>query len=297
MAQGQLQASKLETLAARLQELLTDEFSTQVLSGSMMALWVTANPLRLSHFSAGLRELYGHTLHTVAPDDEVKSCEWFSAETQDGRPSRRQRIRFGIQGGLSDEAVAALGVESNEIHGEMLAVIDQLSKFTHVRPNTIEVAPEEAEAFACDAVATFVAFFETLEECRRGVRRAVEYAVNDHALEVFTQEMFSEIDILSTRSAVDGVQIGSLEITSIGPALVNYRVTGDVYVELSYGSKSDFQRDMGAEIRTDFPFLLTMSAPVGALKAFQDPNPSIDTSSWYDDGDSEDDNFAKITDY
>jgi hypothetical protein len=57
MAQGQRQTSKLETLAARLQELLTDGFSTQVLSGSMMALGVTANPLRLSHFSAGLREL------------------------------------------------------------------------------------------------------------------------------------------------------------------------------------------------------------------------------------------------
>lgn len=47
----------------------------------------------------------------------------------------------------------------------------------------------------------------------------------------------------------------------------------------------------------NFPFLLTMSAPVSALKAFQDPNPSIDTSSWYDDGDSGDDNFAKMTDY
>lgn len=297
MAQGQAEPSRLETLAAALGSLLTDEFSTQVLSGSMMAFGVAANPLRLSHFSAGLRELYGHTLQMVAPDDDVKSCGWFSPETQDGRPSRRQRIRFGIQGGMSDEAVSALGIESDEIHGEMLAVIDQLSKYTHVRPNTIEVSAEEAEAFACDAVATFVGFFETLEECRGGVRRAVEYAVNDHALEVFTQEMFSEIDILSTRSAVDGVQIGSLEITSIGPGLVNYRVTGDVYVELSYGSKSDFQRDMGAEIRTDFPFLLTMSAPVSALRAFQDPNPSIDTSSWYDDGDSEDDNFAKITDY
>lgn len=297
MTDVQPAVSRLETLAIALRALLADEFSTQVLVGSMMAFGATTNPLRLSHFAAGLRELYGHTLQKMAPDDEIKACTWFTPETQDGRPTRRQRVRFGIQGGMSDAAVTALGVDIGEIHGEVLAVIDGLSKYTHVRPNTIEVPVDDAEAFACDAIATFVTFFETLEECRRGVRRSVEHAVNDHALEVFTQEIFSEIDILSTRSSIDGIQIESLAITNIGPVLVDYRVTGDVYVELSYGSKTDFQNDMGAEIRTDFPFVLTMSAPVVALNAFQDANPSINTSSWYDEGDDEVDNFENIKDY
>lgn len=288
---------RLEKLASQLDALLTDEFSKKILAGSIMAFGVKANPLRLSQFAAGMRELYGHTFHSMAPDDDVKACEWFRPETQDGRPTRRQRIRFSIQGGMLDEAVKELGVDTAQIYGEILAVIDELSKFTHVRPDTMEIPADDAENFACDAIATFADLFHSLEECRTAVRRAVEHAVDDHALEVFTQEVFSEIDILSTRSSVEGVQIGALEITSIGPDLIGYRVIGDVYVELSYGSKSDFKRDMGAEITTDFPFVITMSAPVGAPKAFRDVNPSIDTSSWYDEGDDDDDNFLKIVDY
>lgn len=154
---------RLEKLASQLDALLADEFSRKILTGSIMALGVKANPLRLAQFAGGLRELYGHTLHSMAPDDDVKACEWFRPETQDGRPTRRQRIRFSIQGGMLDETVEALRVDTAEIYGEILAVIDELSKFTHVRPDTMEISADDAENFACDAIATFVAFLHVLE--------------------------------------------------------------------------------------------------------------------------------------
>ncbi|MDP9633022.1 UNVERIFIED_ORG: hypothetical protein J2W85_005107 [Ensifer adhaerens] len=87
-------------------------------------------------------------------------------------------------------------------------------------------------------------------------------------------------------------------MVAIGPAFITYAVSGQVYVDLSYGSKSDFRNDMGAEISTDFPFSMTTMAPVGNISQFGNANARIDTSDWYGDDDDEgEDLFLKITDY
>jgi hypothetical protein len=298
MSEAQSQPSKLDHLAGSLNPVLLDEFSREVLKGSLMAFKALDNPLRLSQFSTGIRELIGHTLASLATDDEVKAASWFQVETQDGRPTRRQRVKFAIQGGMTDAAITDLQVDTAEIDLKVRKVVDELSKYTHVRPDTLRVDPEEAEAFSCDAIATFLEFFEILDDCCMSIRRAVESGVDEHALEVFTQDVYNEIDILSTRSSVDAVQIDKFEVVAIGPAVITYRVSGYVYVNLSYGSKSDFRNDMGAEISTDFPFNMTTTAPVGNISHFENAIARIDTSSWYGDDDDEgEDLFLKITDY
>lgn len=298
MSEAQSRPSELDRLSGSLNAMLLDEFSTEVLKGSLMAYKALENPLRLSQFSAGIRELIGHTLSTLAADDDVKASNWFVVETPDGRPTRRQRVKFAIQGGMTDAAIAALQVDTAEIDVDVRKVVDGLSKYTHVRPDTLKVDADEAEAFACEAVATFLEFFEILGDCRTSIRRAVENGVDEHALEVFTQDVYNEIDILSTRSSVDAVQIEKFEVVAISPAFITYAVSGQVYVDLSYGSKSDFRNDMGAEISTDFPFSMTTMAPVGNVSQFGNANARIDTSDWYGDDDDEgEDLFLKITDY
>ncbi|WCA62367.1 hypothetical protein G6M16_024295 (plasmid) [Agrobacterium tumefaciens] len=289
---------QLGELLGALEQFLLDEFSRKVVEGSMMAFAIIDNPLRLSQFASGFRELYGHSLHAMAPDDQIRASSWFQPETQDGRPTRRQRVRYLIQGGIADPILAELGFDAGEIHGAVISVIDELSKYTHVRPTTIGTSAEEADAFACETIATYISMMKTLDDCRHTVRQAVTEAVDKRALEVFTQEVFSEVDILSNRTMVEAVDVTNLTITAIDASFIRYHAGGDVYVELSYGSKSDFQNDNGAEISTDFPFSLSLAAPVTALSAFQDAVASIDTSSWYDEGqDGSEDNFSKITDY
>lgn len=298
MSEAQSQLTQLDRLAGSLKGMLLDDFSTEVLKGSVMAFKAFDNPLRLSQFATGIRELIAHTLATLATDDEVKAASWFKVETQDGRPTRRQRVKFAIQGGMTDASITDLQVDTAEIDLEVRKVVDELSKYTHVRPDTLKIDPEEAEAFSCGAVSTFLKLFEILDGCRMSIRRAVERKVDEHALEVFTKDVYNEIDILSTRSSVDSVQIEKLEVVAIGSAFITYGVAGHVYVDLSYGSKSDFRNDMGAEISTDFPFNMTTMAPVGNIGHFQNATAQIDTSSWYgDDGDEGEDLFLKATDY
>ncbi len=296
---NETQSAKLDRLARSLEGFLLDEFSEKVLKGSLMAFKAVDNPLRLSQFSTGIRELIGHTLATLASDAEVKASIWFKPETADGRPTRRQRVKFGIQGGMTDKAIGALEVDTAEIDLEVRKIVDELSKYTHVRPDTLKVGVAEAEAFACDSLATFLEFFEILGDCRMTIRRAVQKGIDEHALEVFTQEIYNEIDILSTRSSVDAVQIEKFNVIAIGSAFITYTVSGQVYVDLSYGSKTDFRNDMGAEICTDFPFSMTTRAPVGNISDFEKVTAQIDTSSWYgdDDDDEGEDLFLKITDY
>ncbi|WP_430246476.1 hypothetical protein ACQY1M_24670 (plasmid) [Neorhizobium sp. DAR64861/K0K2] len=99
MSEAQSQPSELDRLSGFLKAMLFDEFSREVLKGSLMAYKSLDTPLRLSQFSTGIRELIGHTLSSLAADDDVKASSWFVVDTPDGRPTRRQRIKFGIQGG------------------------------------------------------------------------------------------------------------------------------------------------------------------------------------------------------
>ncbi|MBD9455022.1 hypothetical protein IB244_26415 [Rhizobium sp. RHZ02] len=72
------------------------------------------------------------------------------------------------------------------------------------------------------------------------IRRAVEDSVDEHALEVFTQDVYNEIDILSTRSSVDAVRIEKSEVVAIGPAFITYAVSGQIYADLRMDPKAIF---------------------------------------------------------
>src|SRR5262245_39765803 len=93
-----------ETLRSK----LIDEFSQTVLTGALRTVADEGNPIRLNLFAAAVRELFGHTLHTLAPNERVVKCSWFKPEAEG--PTRRQRAKYATQGGLADEYVEELGV-------------------------------------------------------------------------------------------------------------------------------------------------------------------------------------------
>ncbi len=44
-----------------------------------------------------VREALATTLRTLAPDDQVKAEKWVKPESQDGRPTQKQRVRYILQ--------------------------------------------------------------------------------------------------------------------------------------------------------------------------------------------------------
>src|SRR5262249_25151058 len=91
------------------------------------------NPIRGNLFAAAMRELLACVMHKLAPDEEVKSCPWHKKETDDGRPTRAQRQRYVIQGGLSNEyVIRTFGLDTEELKAELRGAFEALHKATHV---------------------------------------------------------------------------------------------------------------------------------------------------------------------
>jgi hypothetical protein len=105
-------------------------------------------------------------------------------------------------------------------------VINELSKYTHVRPVTLATPREEADAFVLEALSAFVSLYEAFDDCRTTILRAVEHQINGQALTVFTEEAIGELDILSTHTRVDDVQVEKVEVTKIDPKLLHYAIAG-----------------------------------------------------------------------
>lgn len=79
-----------------LRDLLPDDFSKDLLRASLRAADDHLSPLRRTFFSLGMREMVGHVLRSLAPDDEVKGCCWYRPEAD--APTRQQRAKYIVQG-------------------------------------------------------------------------------------------------------------------------------------------------------------------------------------------------------
>src|ERR1700759_3976934 len=97
------------TTTEELRKVLLDEFSNQLLTGALQVVGDAGNPIRLSQFATAMRELFSYTLQTLAPDVEVTKCVWFKQEPDTQGPTRRQRAKYAMQGGLADDYVAEIG--------------------------------------------------------------------------------------------------------------------------------------------------------------------------------------------
>lgn len=114
-----------------IKRLLTSQFETDLFEASLASLSETGNKLRYNNFAYSIRELSRHFLHRLAPEQNVKNCSWYKKETEDGKPTRSQRIRYAIQGGITNKTLEKWGFdieELNETIKEIKAVIDTLSK-------------------------------------------------------------------------------------------------------------------------------------------------------------------------
>jgi Predicted pPIWI-associating nuclease len=266
---------------ATLRGWLVDDFSQHVLTGAFRVVADRENPLRLNLFAAAVRELFGHTLHALAPDTEVTQCSWYAPEFDTNGPTRRQRVKYATQGGLSDAFIAEVGVDVDHLHDNAIASIKLLSKYTHVRPGVLVTDQAEIDAFVDEALSALLGLFESFKECRDEVLRAIYKHIDQEVFSSFISETIQEIDEIATHYEVNIVWIDDVEITTLSAHHVEFKVTGSIDAELQWRSGSDFRRGDGASLSHDFPFEVSMRAPVEDITAFADVRCSVDNRGWY----------------
>lgn len=194
-------------LAERLSAKLPDEFACAVPAGSLGVAWDSANPIRANLFAAGVREAVTYVLHTLAPDDAVKACDWHEAfrETQKkqceknkiefkDQPTRVHRMVYATQGGISDRTLEELHVDIGESHKKLRTVVDELSKYTHVRPGSLIEGKDEVAAFIERALEAMIRFLDVVAEVRSAIADAVSEHANELAEDMLTESVVHELD-------------------------------------------------------------------------------------------------------
>ena len=79
-----------------------------------------------------VRELLREFLEILAPDKKVELAPWFKPETPTGVPSRRQRVKYAIQGNREENALSEFDLESiNKVMTDTRDRINELSKLAH----------------------------------------------------------------------------------------------------------------------------------------------------------------------
>ncbi|MEM1040590.1 MAG: hypothetical protein AAGI12_14095 [Pseudomonadota bacterium] len=271
---------RIQKLRQELDEHLLDEFSKKLLVGAFAVYDCRENPVRLNQFAATLRELISHTLDELAPADLVIATNWYAAEAD--RPTRRQRMIYATQGGLPDQTVNELGLDAEQIHKDCVDAINDLSKFTHVRPGTLIDDDSKIKEFVLGSLSAFLSFLNVVSDCKSLVIRAVFDEIYAGVIEEFTTQTIQELDELSTHTFIDYSMNDDVNITDIDPKYVHLRVEGTVYVVLQYGSDGDRRRGDGASINDDYPFVIRMRAKVDKLGELEAVDTEVDNSSFYE---------------
>lgn len=263
-----------------LAKMLPDEFSQTLLAGAAASL-CSDNPVRGHNFAATLRELIGHLLHKLAPDELVTKAPWYKTEAD--KPTRRQRATFAVQGGMSDKMVESLGLDITDMRNALIGAVDELSKYTHVRADTLLSDQQQIEEFATRAGLAVLEFFRTIEDFRTVLADTALGALGTDIFEKFIESSVDDLDILSTHTQVQSVDVETVDISSIGLAVIQYKVEGMVNVQLVWGSGSDHDRGEGATHSDSFPFSCTVEGSVEKLSEFTHVTlPEVDTSSWFE---------------
>ena len=270
----------------RISGLFTDGFERELLNAAFTNLNVP-NPLRFNNFAYSLRELLRHVLHRLSPDGEVSQCDWFKPDpTSSTGYTRQHRLKYAIQGGLSDFYVTKkLEMEEiDEVVKELLSIIKLLSSYTHIESHTFDISESEVERLSTECLEATLGFVEKISEARNQVLGMLIDEIDSSLLERIISESVTEIMELSTHQFIEDIYHDGAHVESIGPKSLTLRVTGNLDCELQYGSGSDLRKGDGVVISTSFPFGGTIDvkfkAPLGSVMEVDNLN--VDTSSWYE---------------
>ena len=159
---------------------LKTSFEKDLLEAALKNLEDGKSKLRLNNFAYSARELTRHYLKRLAPDTEVLNAPWFKPNDPK-KPkaiTREQRIKYAIQGYLSDDfRENVLKIDLNEVSKNLRTSIDELSKYTHVEPETFDVDKTTVTDVSYNIMEDTLRFFKTINEAQ--LRAIVKEAVKN----------------------------------------------------------------------------------------------------------------------
>ena len=247
----------MDCLQQNIASYLKADFEKELFDAVFVNLHEKGNKLRLNNFAYATRELTRHFLSRLAPDKDVLNAPWF-IPNDPPKPkaiTREQRIRYAILGYL-DETFArdTLQFDFTHVSKDLRKSIGDLSKYTHVNPETFNVDEDKILELTLDILESTAKFFKTISEAKIKIMKAVYNAVDEDMINKFYMETYNEIDMLATHHEILSYTVTSQKEVSKNNETITIRADGVVNVRLQYGSDGDMRRGDGYETQMDFPF-------------------------------------------
>ena len=250
----------MQILKQQLLPYLTTDFEKNLLEAAIHNLEETDNKLCLNNFAYAARELTRHFLDRLAPDEEVRKAPWFKLYDSK-KPylvTREQKIKYAIQGYFSDDFTKnELHIDLSEVSSNLLNSINELSKYTHVNPDTFDANFDTIDEVSFSIMSDALRFFMTILETQFKVMDAVYESIDKEMVSQFYIETQSDIDILATHHEVLGYFVNELTRLAKDDKTITMHAGGLVNIKLQYGSDGDMRRGDGYETEIQLPFTST----------------------------------------
>lgn len=246
------------------------------------------NKLRLNNFAYAMRELIRTVLERLAPDDEVVNAPWFEPNDKDkpDKVTRTQRIKYAIQGWLSDDFITeTLGIDHSENDKQLRKSIDVLSKYTHVTPLTFGMSSVDVTKCVLNVLLQMQCFLMDVAEAHAQIRNAAMECIDEEMIEEFYINTQDDLDIMATHYEVLSYVVTGITPKSKDDGKIILDVSGFVNVRHQYGSAGDMRRGDGFEMEARYPFSSQLIASYKNREGdvhIVDKTMDIDTNSFYE---------------
>ncbi|EIO5812459.1 hypothetical protein LQW70_003898 [Escherichia coli] len=265
---------------------LETDFEKELFTACLRNYASHGNPLRFHNFAFSIRELIKHIIEKKSPNDKLLQASWYKREHEHYEISRRQRLKYCSQAKISD---AYLGEEfleeSNERIDEMLKLYFFLNKYTHITEKYMHPSPQEFFLKAKQILQSATEILNGIHICRDELIRTLEDKIRNAVIDTAVSSMPENLVTIANHAYVDYTEVEEFGITSIDDEYINIYASGTVYVTQEYGSRND-----GVSLEESYPFTLHMASHLDSPETFEVISEAleVDTSSWYDDGEQED---------
>lgn len=289
-----------KTMDERILQLIGDaQFERDLYEAAMFNLKDQSNKLRFHNFAFAMRELVGHTLKRLAPDDEVKKCIWWQAKAEGVVPqvTRVERCVYATQGGLSNHYVRTkLRLDFSHEFDELRDAVTRLNGYVHITPQVFQLEDADIELLTQQTIEGVAGLMACIQECRAAVGDRLSNAISDATVRQIVGDSLDAIDELATHYSLEEIYVDSHEVTGITSETVHIKVCGSIGVTLQWGSNSDLRRGDGAELDQSFDFTCELICEA------ENPDPEaleiveeslmVDTGNWHDHEDEWSDTVA-----
>ncbi|WP_418894724.1 hypothetical protein [Limibacterium fermenti] len=301
--------TKYEKNKKVIEKLLKTKFQKALLEAVIDNLSDDSKALCFNNFAYSMRELMIDFLKSLAPDDEIIKCDWYNAKdayiknkvSDKTEPSRKQRIKYIVQGPLTDNFVDINIIplsDIEDIQTEFLSSFSLLNKYTHITDKTLGLKDKDRENKAQEIFQTFINLVWLLNKYKTKLFNDTEKIITDEVYETVIYEAINEINCLSTYQYLENVNVDKISIQKIEKDQITTHINGTIDVNLQYGSSGDLRRGDGWVNEENFPFTCTAYVHLG-ISDFSDiiiENVEIDTDDFYGISEISDEELERMID-